>query len=188
MLLLLSLSPVHISRARLPYPRHWKSNQQIPLQPKTLGEEIKKHRLELHWLQADVAAKIGISSTSVSNWERGITSPSRRMTKNLRAFLDYIPPAMDSRKQTPYPRCSRCGISETCPNVVYLRGFVSNSLKAACIHKFMQLTAMVRARDVAFLRPRCERPSEGHSTRLDSQLSCFKATPDYWTTLEKETI
>jgi DNA-binding transcriptional regulator YiaG len=115
MLLLLSLSPVHISRARLPYPRHWKSNQQIPLQPKTLGEEIKKHRLELHWLQADVPAKIGISSTSVSNWERGITSPSRRMTKNLRAFLDYIPPAMDSRKQTPYPRCSRCGISETCP-------------------------------------------------------------------------
>jgi len=63
-LLLLSLCPIQISRPRRPYPRHWKSNQQIPLQPQTLGEEIKKHRLELHWLQTDVAAKIGISNTS----------------------------------------------------------------------------------------------------------------------------
>jgi DNA-binding XRE family transcriptional regulator len=74
-LLLLSLCPVQISRPRRPYPRHWKLDQQIPSQPQTLGEQIKKHRLKLHWLQTDVAAKIGISSASVSNWERGITSP-----------------------------------------------------------------------------------------------------------------
>src|ERR1022692_784384 len=110
MLLFLSLSPVHISRARLPYPRHWKSNQQIPLQPKTLGEEIKKHRLELHWLQADVAAKIGISSTSVSNWERGITSPSRRMKKRIREFLDYTPKLIPKVHSIDF-HCQTCGIS-----------------------------------------------------------------------------
>src|ERR1035441_3517229 len=92
-LILLSLCPVQISRPRQPYPRHWKLNQRIPLQPQTPGEQIKTHRLELHWLQTDVAAKIGISSASVSNWERGITSPSRRMTKKIREFLDYTPPA-----------------------------------------------------------------------------------------------
>jgi hypothetical protein len=32
---------------------YWKSNQRMPLQPQTLGEQIKKRRLELHWLQAD---------------------------------------------------------------------------------------------------------------------------------------
>lgn len=73
-LLLLSFCPVQISRPRRPYPRHWKLNQRIPLQPRTLGEQIKKHRLELHWLQSSVAAKIGTSSASVSNWERGITT------------------------------------------------------------------------------------------------------------------
>jgi hypothetical protein len=43
-------------------------------------------------------------------------------------------------------------------------------------------------RDVAFLRQACERAAKGYFTRLDSQLSCFKATSDYWTTFEKEKI
>src|ERR1700722_1814822 len=89
--LLLSLCPLHISRPYRAPPRHWKSNQKAPARPKTLGEQIKKHRLELRWLQRDVAAKIGISSPSISDWERGITSPSRRMKKKIREFLDYKP-------------------------------------------------------------------------------------------------
>src|SRR5665213_923194 len=98
--LLLSLCPFQISHPRHLFPPHWKSNQRVPAQPTTLGEQIKKHRLELHWLQTDVAAKMGISSTSVSNWERGITSPSRRMTKRIREFLDHIPklPSQSSQK------------------------------------------------------------------------------------------
>jgi transcriptional regulator with XRE-family HTH domain len=89
--------------------------QRIPVQPQTLGEQIKKHRLELHWLQSDVAAKIGISSASVSNWERGITSPSRRMTKKIREFLGYTPPVPVPRKRSPDSYCWKCGISETSP-------------------------------------------------------------------------
>ena len=114
-LLLLSLCPVQISRSRRPYPRHWKLNQRIPLQPQTPGEQIKTHRLELHWLQTDVAAKIGISSASVSNWERGITSPSRRMTKKIREFLDYTPPVLVPKKRGFGLYCWKCGISETSP-------------------------------------------------------------------------
>jgi transcriptional regulator with XRE-family HTH domain len=110
-LLLLSLFPVQTSRLRQPYPRHWKSNQRKPLHPQTLGEQIKKHRLELHWLQTDVAAKIGISSASVSNWERGITSPSRRMTKRIQLFLDYTPKLGRKSHKCNF-HCQTCGISE----------------------------------------------------------------------------
>jgi transcriptional regulator with XRE-family HTH domain len=110
-LLLLSLRPVQISRPRRPYPRHWKLNQQIPLQPQTLGEQIKKHRLELRWLQTDVAAKIGISSASVSNWERGVISPSRRMKKRIQKFLEYAP-AVVPRNRIGDFCCHTCGISE----------------------------------------------------------------------------
>ena len=97
------------------YPRHWKLNQRIPLQPQTLGEQIKKHRLELHWLQTDVAARIGISSASVSNWERGVTSPSCRMIKKIREFLSYTPPVLVPRKRSLGSYCWECEISETSP-------------------------------------------------------------------------
>jgi transcriptional regulator with XRE-family HTH domain len=85
------------------------------LHPQTLGEQIKKHRLELHWLQIDIAAKIGISSASVSNWERGITSPSRRMTKKILEFLGYTPPVPVPRKRSLGSYCWKCGVSETSP-------------------------------------------------------------------------
>ena len=48
LLLLLSLCPVQISRPRRSCSRHWKLNQRILLQPQPLGEQIKKHRLDLH--------------------------------------------------------------------------------------------------------------------------------------------
>ncbi|MGO9587613.1 MAG: helix-turn-helix domain-containing protein [Limisphaerales bacterium] len=97
------------------YPRHWKSNQRIPVKPQALGEQIKKHRLELHWLQSDVAVKIGISSASVSNWERGVTSPSRRMTKKIQEFLGYTPPVLVLKRRGAGSYCRTCGISETSP-------------------------------------------------------------------------
>jgi transcriptional regulator with XRE-family HTH domain len=79
------------------------------MQPQTLGEQIKNHRLELHWLQTDVAAKVGISSTSVSNWERGITSPSRRMTKKIQEFLDCLPKPTPKIQRKSFC-CRMCGI------------------------------------------------------------------------------
>ena len=114
-LLLLSLCPIQISRPRQPYPRHWKLNQRIPLKPQTLGEQIKKHRLELRWLQTDVAAYMRISSASVSNWERGTTVPSRRMTKRTTEFLNYMPPSSATKCRVLNSPCQLCGISQDSP-------------------------------------------------------------------------
>jgi DNA-binding XRE family transcriptional regulator len=108
--LLLSLGPIHVSRPYRPFPRHWKSNQQHPAQPKTLGEQIKGYRLELGWFQREAAIKIGISSTSLSNWERGVTRPSRRMKKKIQDFLEYTPVPIP--KQQHFSACQICGISE----------------------------------------------------------------------------
>ena len=110
LLRLLSLSSVHTSTPRHLFPPHWKSNQRAPAKPQTIGEQIKRHRLGLHRLQTDVAKKIGISSTSVSNWERGITSPSRRMTKKIDEFLDYAPKLTLKIQRNSFC-CQICGIS-----------------------------------------------------------------------------
>jgi transcriptional regulator with XRE-family HTH domain len=89
--LLLSLQKVHIKVPRIPYPPHWKAGQRLSQSPQSLGDKIKKRRLELHWFQADVAGVIGVHLVSVSNWERGISMPSRRMLTRIQEFLDYTP-------------------------------------------------------------------------------------------------
>jgi transcriptional regulator with XRE-family HTH domain len=87
--LLLSLQTVHIKVPRIPYPPHWKTGQRLSESQQSLGDQIRMHRLELHWLQADLAKAIGVHVVSISNWERGIASPSRRVVKRIQKFLDY---------------------------------------------------------------------------------------------------
>lgn len=50
---------------------------------KTLGEAIKRHRLEAKMNQEFVAEAIGVSRQAVSKWESGISDPS---TSNLYAL------------------------------------------------------------------------------------------------------
>ena len=47
---------------------------------KTLGEVMKKHRVDCKMTQEFVAETIGVSRQAVSKWENGITDPS---TTNL---------------------------------------------------------------------------------------------------------
>jgi ribosome-binding protein aMBF1 (putative translation factor) len=86
---LLSLQRVHIRAARIPYPPHWKAGQRLSQPPQSLGDQIRKHRLKLHWLQADLAQAMGVHVVSISNWERGTSTPSRRMMKRIQEFLKH---------------------------------------------------------------------------------------------------
>jgi DNA-binding XRE family transcriptional regulator len=107
-LLFLSLGPLRISHRYHPYPPHWESNQRIATHPQTLGEKIKKRRIELHMFQQEAASRIGVSIASLSKWECGVTKPSSRMTKSIQEFLTDITPQVSKRP----PFCCRiCGIS-----------------------------------------------------------------------------
>ncbi len=59
------------------------------MHPRTIGERIKKRRLELDLEQEQVAAEVGVTRLSVSNWERGIYRPSKRAMIPIIAFLGY---------------------------------------------------------------------------------------------------
>lgn len=61
------------------------------MQPKTIGEHIKRRRLELHLLQRDVAGLIGVHPESVKNWERGVLKPMIRHLPKIIEFLGYTP-------------------------------------------------------------------------------------------------
>ena len=55
--------------------------------PRTLGEHIKARRLALLLTQKDLARRLGVSSFTVLNWERGKTAPSPQLSDALAHFL-----------------------------------------------------------------------------------------------------
>ncbi|RLG05747.1 MAG: transcriptional regulator [Thaumarchaeota archaeon] len=72
-------------KAKKPLPRAY------PKELKTLGDHLRKKRLELGLLQKDVAKILGVSQDTIYNWENNRTSPSLRSIPKIIEFLGYIP-------------------------------------------------------------------------------------------------
>ncbi len=62
-----------------------------PERPETLGEHIRKRRMDLGLLQKEAAARLGIDDATLWNWEHDKGSPAVRHWPALLAFLGYDP-------------------------------------------------------------------------------------------------
>ncbi len=60
-------------------------------QPKTLGDHIRKCRLELGLPQRDVARNFAVTVATLRNWERNRTRPIARYLPRVIRFLGYDP-------------------------------------------------------------------------------------------------
>ena len=58
---------------------------------KTLGDHLRKRRLDLALTQKEVAQRLGADETSVWNWEKNRSSPALRFVPRIIEFLGYIP-------------------------------------------------------------------------------------------------
>ena len=56
---------------------------------KTLGDHIRKKRLDLGLLQKEVAERIGVGKTTIYNWEKNRTTPASRFRRRIIQFLGY---------------------------------------------------------------------------------------------------
>ncbi len=63
----------------------------IPTDPKTVGDHLRRRRLELKLLQRDVAAQIGADESSIFNWEANRGQPQLRYMPAVIGFLGYNP-------------------------------------------------------------------------------------------------
>jgi transcriptional regulator with XRE-family HTH domain len=61
-----------------------------PLSPRTIGEHIRKRRLDLGLLQIEIAKMIGVTESTIWNWEHG-TEPELRHMPKIIEFLRYVP-------------------------------------------------------------------------------------------------
>lgn len=59
--------------------------------PRTLGERIKKWRLEQGFFQRDLAKRIGVNEMTIVNWEKEETKPTKRNLEALKAILEFEP-------------------------------------------------------------------------------------------------
>lgn len=67
----------------------------IPLEPKTIGNHIRRKRLSMKLLQKDVALQIGVETTCVFYWEANQSTRRLQYMPAIIEFLDYnpLPPA-----------------------------------------------------------------------------------------------
>ena len=62
-------------------------------EPQTLGERIKKKRLELGLSQMEAGERLGANSNTILNWEKGLTEP----------LIIFIPAILRFLRNRPFP-------------------------------------------------------------------------------------
>jgi len=67
-----------------------------PKRINTLGDHIRTRRLDLNFLQKQVADQIGVHEQTITGWERNATVPEIRYMPAIIGFLGYdpLPPAV----------------------------------------------------------------------------------------------
>ena len=73
------LSPYFLAETR--YPEH----------PKTWGEHIRKRRLDRNMTQLEAAKEMGVTESSVWNWESGLHEPETERIPAIVSFLRFNP-------------------------------------------------------------------------------------------------
>ena len=87
----LPLCRVTLQRMRCPHGPYFEQMTGYPTVPKTIGEMIRKRRLDLGLRQIDVAKVIGCDEMSIVNWERGHTIPRITHMAGVTRFLGCNP-------------------------------------------------------------------------------------------------
>lgn len=69
----------------------WKDNSAYPAELKSIGDHIRKRRLDKAMKQKDVAKTLGCTKDTVANWEMGRSNPRIDQMGKVIQFLGYDP-------------------------------------------------------------------------------------------------
>ena len=76
---------------RCPFGPYFTRVKGYPANPTTIGEAIRKRRLDLDLRQIDVAKIIGCHELTVVHWEKGYREPRINHMAGIMQFLGYNP-------------------------------------------------------------------------------------------------
>jgi transcriptional regulator with XRE-family HTH domain len=81
-----------------------------PAELRSIGDHVRKRRLDLGLLQREVALRVGVDKTTVFNWETGTASPNLRALPAVIRFLGYDPrPSREAADPGRTPACPARG-------------------------------------------------------------------------------
>jgi ribosome-binding protein aMBF1 (putative translation factor) len=63
-------------------------NPKYPKNPQNFGQRLRKKRMDLGLTMKEVADKIGVTESTVSNWERRNIRPYRKAREKLKELYD----------------------------------------------------------------------------------------------------
>jgi transcriptional regulator with XRE-family HTH domain len=66
-------------------------SQDYPKNLKTLGDHLRKRRLDQKLLQREVGFQLGVDEATINNWETNRTSPSLSHIPKILKFIGYVP-------------------------------------------------------------------------------------------------
>jgi DNA-binding XRE family transcriptional regulator len=66
-----------------------------PANPGTIGEHLKRKRMDSKLLQKDVAKILGVSEDCITNWEKNRSIPQIQFMPSIIEFLAYLPYSFD---------------------------------------------------------------------------------------------
>jgi transcriptional regulator with XRE-family HTH domain/DNA-binding transcriptional MerR regulator len=85
----------------------------IPSEAKTIGDHIRRKRLTMKLRQKDVAKQLGVTASSVYNWEANHSIPELRFMPAVISFLGYNPlPAATTIAEQLIRRRTELGMSQ----------------------------------------------------------------------------
>jgi DNA-binding transcriptional regulator YiaG len=67
-------------------------NPAYPTELKTIGDHLRKTRLDRELTQNQVSTIIGVTTDTVTNWELNRNSPRKRFHSRIYNFLGKVPP------------------------------------------------------------------------------------------------
>ena len=91
---------LEIKALRPPYPCRWSGKQAVAIKPSTVGEHVKRKRLQHHLFQVDLAKLFGVDIGSVRNWEQGVHQPAGASMPRIIAWLGYDPREADGERKS----------------------------------------------------------------------------------------
>jgi transcriptional regulator with XRE-family HTH domain len=68
-----------------------------PRELRTLGDHLRKRRLDLGLLQRGVALILGVEEATIWNWEKNYSSPKLHYIPRIIKFLGYVPIKVESK-------------------------------------------------------------------------------------------
>ena len=63
-------------------------NPAYPKEPETLGEKLRKARMDKNMLIRELAEQIGVTADTVINWEKRGMKPSGRYLTQIQKFIE----------------------------------------------------------------------------------------------------